>query len=151
MLDLLRIHVGMVIQTRSADRVFEDAYREHGFSNREFEVLICNYAWGEKYKRPGELARFLGMSPGGMTAVLDRLEAQGLITRTVAEDDGRSRRVEPTAEGLRVADLGLRAQLAWINDNVGEALDEDERATLLSLLAKLLDRSSPGYEPPPGQ
>jgi len=92
-------NVGMVIQTRSADRVFEDAYRKHGFSNREFEVLICNYAWGEKYKRPGELARFLGMSPGGMTAVLDRLEAQGLITRTVAENDGRSRRVEPTEEG----------------------------------------------------
>lgn len=49
-----------------------------------------------------------------------------------------------------MADLGLRAQLTWINENVGGALDENERTTFLSLLAKLLDRSSPGSEPPPG-
>ncbi|MGI9529094.1 MAG: MarR family winged helix-turn-helix transcriptional regulator [Acidimicrobiia bacterium] len=149
-LDLLRIHVGMVIQTRSADSVFEDVYKQHGFTNREFEVLVCNYAWGEKYKRPGDLASFLGMSPGGMTAVLDRLEARGLITRTVSEDDARSRRIEPTDEGLRVVDFGLRVQLDWINEHVGTVLDEEERQTYLRLLGKLLGSSSPGYVPPPG-
>jgi len=148
-LALLRIHVGMVIQTRSADRVFDDFYREHGFTNPEFEVLMCSYAWGEKYKRPGALADFLGMSPGGMTAVLDRLESRGLITRTVAEDDGRARRVEPTQEGLRLADLGLRAQLRWINEHIGSTLTKDEQGVFLGLIEKLLGASSPGYEPPP--
>lgn len=148
-LDLLRIHVGMVIQTRSADRVFDDMYREHGFTNTEFEVLMCNYAWGEKYKRPGALADFLGMSPGGMTAVLDRLESKGLITRTVAEDDGRARRVEATDEGLRLADFGLRIQLGWINEHIGSTLNREEQDVFLGLLGKLLDASSPGYEPPP--
>ncbi|MGI9642754.1 MAG: MarR family winged helix-turn-helix transcriptional regulator [Acidimicrobiia bacterium] len=149
-LDLLRIHVGMVIQTRSADHAFDDTYKQHGFTNREFEVLVCNYAWGEKYKRPGDLARFLGMSPGGMTAVLDRLESRGLITRSVSGEDGRSRRIEPTDEGLRIVDFGLRVQLDWINENVGRVLDEGEQATYLRLLGKLLSASSPGYTHPPG-
>lgn len=149
-LTLLRIHVGMVIQTRSADRVFEDIYKEYGFSNREFEVLICNYAWGEKYKRPGALADFLGMSPGGMTAVLDRLESKGLITRAIAKDDARSRWIEPTDEGLRLADLGLRSQLEWIDAHIGLTLSEEEQDVFLGLLGKLLGASSPGYVPPPG-
>lgn len=148
--DLLRIHVGMVIQTRSADGVFEGIYRTYGISNREFEVLICNYAWGDRYATPGALARFLGMSPAGMTAVLDRLESRGLITRSVDSDDGRSRRIAATDEGLRLADVGLRDQLRWIDSNIGTVLTVAEREVFLRLLGKLLERSSPGYEPPPG-
>jgi len=61
--DLLKIYVAGVIFGRAADRVFDEEYlRELGVSNREFEALITLFVWGAKYRKPGTLADFLGMS-----------------------------------------------------------------------------------------
>lgn len=58
--------------------------------------------------RPVELAERVGMTSGGMTKVIDRLEERGLIERDhEIEEDGRGVLVSLTSEGRRVADRVL--------------------------------------------
>lgn len=148
--DLLKIYVAGVIFGRAADRVFDTAYlRELGVSNREFEALITLHVWGSKYRQPGALSDFLGMSPSGMTALVDRLEARGLVEQAINPTDGRARLVHPTEEGYRVADSGLRIQLEWITETIGTALSPGEQSMLKELLHKVLRAINPGYESPP--
>ena len=148
--DLLKIYVAGVIFGRAADRVFDAEYlRELGISNREIEGLITLYVWGSKYRKPGALADFLGMSASGMTSLVDRLEARGLVERAPDPIDGRARLIHPTRKGVRLADSGLRIQLEWINDTIGTALTPAQELMLKELLHQVLGAINPGYESPP--
>ena len=148
--DLLKIYVAGVVFGRATDRVFNAEYlRELGISNREFEALITLYVWGVKYRKPGALADFLGISASGMTALTDRLEVQGLVARGLDPADGRARLIHPTEEGIRLADSGLRIQLEWINETIGHALTPAQVLMLSELLHQVLGAINPGYEPPP--
>ncbi len=147
---LLKIYVAGVIFGRATDRVFDEEYlRELGVSNREFEALITLFVWGAKYRKPGTLADFLGISASGMTSLVDRLEALGLVERAIDPTDGRARLVHPTKDGLRLADAGLRIQLTWINETIGEALTPAQALMLEELLHQVLGAINPAYQPPP--
>ncbi len=148
--DLLKIYVAGVIFGRAADRVFDTEYlRELGVSNREFEALIALYVWGSKYRKPGTLADFLGISASGMTTLVDRLEARGLVERAPDPIDGRARLINPTKKGVRLADSGLRIQLEWINETIGSALSPGQELMLKELLHQILRAINPDYESPP--
>lgn len=148
--DLLKIYVAGVIFGRVANRVFDTAYRrELGIANREFEALISLYVWGSKYRKPGALADFLGISPSGMTALVDRLEGRGLVEQRMDPTDGRARLIHPTEEGFRIADAGLRIQLQWINETIGTALSAGEQSMLKELLHRTLLAIDPTFESPP--
>jgi len=148
--NLLKIYVASIILGRAADRVFDTAYlRTLGISNREFESLITMFVWGHKYRKPGALAGFLGMSPAGITSLVDRLEQRGLVKRELDPADARVRLITPTDRGLELADAGLRLQLEWINETIGAALTEAQAAMLEELLYNVLQKVNPGYEPPP--
>ena len=145
--DLLKIYVAGVIFGRAADRVFDTEYlRELGISNREFEALITLYVWGAKYRKPGALADFLGISASGMTTLVDRLEARGLVERAPDPTDGRARLINPTKKGVRLADSGLRIQLEWINETIGSALSPAQELMLKELLNQVLRAINPDYE-----
>jgi DNA-binding MarR family transcriptional regulator len=49
--------------------------------------------------KPGALAAQLGLTPSGMTAVIDRLEGAGTLRRLADPADRRSQRLEVTAAG----------------------------------------------------
>jgi DNA-binding MarR family transcriptional regulator len=86
----------------------------------------------------GRLAERLGMSTGGDTPAVDRLEALGCIERSRNPADGRSTIVAITASGhgmLRRYTAALSAAL----EPVVAALGEDERETVLRFLAALGD------------
>jgi DNA-binding MarR family transcriptional regulator len=51
----------------------------------------------------GELAEAVGLSPGAVTTVLDRLEARGLVTRSRDPDDRRRVTLKMTPEANRLA------------------------------------------------
>lgn len=58
--------------------------------------------------RPVELAERVGMTSGGMTKVIDRLEERGLLERDhEVEEDGRGVLVSLTTEGRRTAERVL--------------------------------------------
>ncbi|RFS83202.1 MarR family transcriptional regulator [Actinomadura spongiicola] len=84
-----------------------------------------------------ELGRRVGLTQSAAARMVDGLEASGLATRRRGE--GRVVRVRLTQAGEDTVGDMLAARGAPLAD-VLDVLDDDERATLTALLAKLLTR-----------
>jgi DNA-binding MarR family transcriptional regulator len=115
-------------------RRFHETLEPHGFHPREFGLMTV------VMRRPGitqqELAGLAQIDPSTMVAVLDGLEARGLLERRVNADDRRRRAVHLTTQGEReLADLQREAQKTLAR--FLEPLSGDERDMLNRLLRKL--------------
>ena len=92
------------------------------------------------YRKPdgmlmSEISRFLLVSNGNVTGLVDRLVEQGLIDRQPSRIDRRAQIVRLTAEGRRFFRAMARENGDWIGDMFAE-LSQNEIETLLRLLAK---------------
>ncbi len=85
----------------------------------------------------GELAERLYLDPSNLTAVVDRLEALGLVERQIGVDDRRVKRIIVTAQGVSLCDEITNSLFA--EASVFDALDLGEQRTLFRLLSKLLE------------
>jgi len=85
----------------------------------------------------GELAALLAVSPATVTGSTDRLEARGLLTRTLDPDDRRSWRIALTAAGQALVQAHLSEHLAF-EERLLSPLTQDEITTLETLLRKLI-------------
>ncbi|MDD6142324.1 MAG: MarR family transcriptional regulator [bacterium] len=83
-----------------------------------------------------ELTQQLGIQPGSASEVIIKLESAGYITRTPSEKDRRTTVVLLTEAGTAAAQqaAALRAER---HEQMFDALNADEKETLLSLLEKL--------------
>ena len=85
---------------------------------------------------PGTLAERAGMSKQAMNQLLLSLEASGYITRSAADDDGRSRVVRFTKRGraayAKVADILREIEREWIAE-----LGSRQFADLKALLTRV--------------
>jgi len=84
-----------------------------------------------------ELARATLVTSGGMTPVLDQLEARGLILRQMDSEDRRARRISITEKGRSTINRALDQQIAR-HRALNAALLLEERETLSAILRKLL-------------
>jgi DNA-binding MarR family transcriptional regulator len=91
--------------------------------------------------RPGQnidfLARLLQISHPATVRLVDRLEAEGLVTRGPSRDDRRSRTLVLTGKGQRVALATARERLEGL-DEILAPLTTAERRQLEPLLEKLV-------------
>lgn len=86
----------------------------------------------------GQIAERLGMSTGGVTPALDRLERSGFVERSPNPADRRSSVVSITPDGqgvLRDASELLASEL----EEFIEELDERDRETILRFLVRAND------------
>ena len=90
---------------------------------------------------PSQVADRVLIPSATVTATLDLLERRGWIRRVPNPDDRRSTLVEITPDGRAVADQILPG-IRMLEKSVLSALTSDERAQLLDLLAKILDRAA---------
>jgi DNA-binding MarR family transcriptional regulator len=84
-----------------------------------------------------ELARAAMLTSGAMTAVLDRLEEQGLVRREIDGEDRRARRITITEKGRSVINRALDQRMAR-HRALNAALTLEEREALNTLMRKLL-------------
>lgn len=85
----------------------------------------------------GEIAEKLRLTRGGVSKIIDKLEAKRWIVRSTNAKDGRVQLLSPTRQGSRI--LPQLAEIANQNDReFFEGLDAGERATLRRLLGKLV-------------
>ncbi|WP_158088705.1 MarR family winged helix-turn-helix transcriptional regulator [Thermoactinospora rubra] len=103
--------------------VFHDALRaglaDLGLTYAEFDVLAALHRSGPPYRmKPSELSKSLFLTSGGTSNVLQRLAAAGYVEREDNPEDARSRWVQLTDEGRRVAvkalDVSVRAHDAVV-------------------------------------
>jgi DNA-binding MarR family transcriptional regulator len=108
----------------------------HGISIKEFDVLITLFNAPGDRLRMTELAERVVLTPSGVTHLVTRLEREGLVSRTVDEDDRRSFFAVMTRAGHR----RLRESRPTHNEVVRTHLTRRLTASQLATLGALWDR-----------
>jgi DNA-binding MarR family transcriptional regulator len=110
--------------------------RTHGQSLARFDVLSQLVRCDEEWVAVGTLAEMVMASSGNITALLDRMEADGLVERRASPTDRRSYQIRMTAAGRRLFDRMNRDHARW----VAEALDgiaPRDKDRLITLLVRV--------------
>jgi DNA-binding MarR family transcriptional regulator len=116
----------------------EAVFAEHGVTNPTFTMLVTlvriNQPGGISQRR---LANEMGLTPGTVSARVDRLVADALVVRSPDPADGRGSLVTLTGRGRDLFEAAVPAHLANQVRLLG-SLSAHEQATLAGLLRKLL-------------
>jgi MarR family 2-MHQ and catechol resistance regulon transcriptional repressor len=110
----------------------------HGLTAAEFAILEALYHVGPLLL--GELQRKILVSSGGVTYLVDRLAARGLVERRDCAEDRRARYAALTPEGEALI-ARIFPEHARVIARAVEGLDEGERAQATALLRKLGKRA----------
>lgn len=117
--------------------IFERVCRSSDVTLIQFRVLQLLGRLAPQAQEPWQLAQVLGIGSNHITMVLDRLEADGRVTRGPHPSDGRRRLVTMTASGAdRVAAISARVH-AVEQQLVADALTDDQQLQLQRLSAQL--------------
>ena len=108
--------------------------REHGTTLPRFDVMAALYRRREGVSM-SELSRLLLVSNGNATAVVERLEAEGLAERSPAPGDRRTVIAQLTDAGVIRFEALAEGHEAQVNDLLG-GLDSDDLDRLSALLKK---------------
>src|SRR5690242_4607801 len=131
----------MVLLTRLAKQVYRRSSEELlGMHLRH--LMTLSYVRDHDGGPQQELADALCMDANNIVLLLNELEDQGHVARRRDPTDRRRHLVELTPAGRRALDSAERAQEA-IEDEVLQALDAEERATLWHLLSRALYAAEP--------
>jgi len=97
--------------------------------------LFAIYSVGSRGELPmGKMADVLHCDPSNVTGIVDRLVAQGVITREEYPQDRRAKLLRLTDKGSEI----LQAVMVSLPEEMGcDKLDETELATLHTLLQKV--------------
>ena len=107
-----------------------------GISSGQIPVLLELSRWGELNQR--ELAERTRVTPATMSGTLKRMEKNGLIIRTVDENDARISRVRLTEEGRAQCENAKRIFDETCCQML-EGLDGESLCQLKSLLTRIQD------------
>jgi len=140
MSDLSKRRLKAWIRLLGVTRIAESHLREflrtgHATTLPRFDVMAALYR-----RRDGvtmsELSRLLLVSNGNATAVVDRLETDGLVRRTQSDSDRRTVFVALTPEGLQQFE-GLAAQHEAEVDKLFSGLSGEDLDALTAILKRM--------------
>ena len=110
---------------------------EHGLSVTDYDALLLLSRAGDDPLRRVDLADGLGLSPSGVTRLLDGLERQGLVGKATCAKDARVTYAVLTDAGRRRLEESSRSHIATIEAVFAERYDRAELEALADLLARL--------------
>lgn len=111
-------------------RLDEDLRRDHDLTLPEYECLLFLVEAPGRRMRMGEIADRILLSKSGVTRMVDRLVADGLVERTSCTTDARGAEAALTAEGVARLRVASRTHLKGVHDYFLSALDGPELAVL---------------------
>jgi DNA-binding MarR family transcriptional regulator len=103
----------------------------------QFRALVAMRRWGRQTGR--ELARRLGVTPGTLVPMFDRLEELGYVRRVPDHDDRRQTWLELTPKAQRLFERMWGMGAAKIAGAIAQLIPSD-RAELKRLLNQVADR-----------
>ena len=119
---------------------------EHGLGRSEFEALLRLARSPEGRLRMTDLAAQTNLSASGLTRLVDRLQARGLITRQADATDGRGLLAEVTAAGRALVLEVIPGHLEIIQQWYVDALSPAQLTALTDALRAVRSRVRPGAE-----
>jgi MarR family 2-MHQ and catechol resistance regulon transcriptional repressor len=112
----------------------EGQIAQHGLTTTEFGILEALHHKGPLLL--GEIQRKVLVTSGGITYLVDRLVAKGLVTREPSPDDRRARYAVLTPEGKQLIAQIFPAHAAFLTGMLS-TLNEREQGEVTALLRKL--------------
>ena len=135
-------------------RLEHDLVVEHDLPLASYDVLLHLAESPQRQLRMTDLADRVLLSRSGLTRLVDRLAAEGLVERRSCPSDARGTFTVLTEFGLERLRQAAPTHLQGVEEYVTARLSPDELETLGRLLSKLLPESelSPQYltDPSPG-
>jgi DNA-binding MarR family transcriptional regulator len=107
----------------------------HNISYPEYRVLTA--VQSQEELTLGELAAYVGLSPSGLTRLLDRLSGKGYATRVADSGDARASRVRVTEQGARLLEVIGTESVTYMQRLLNE-MPEPMRPLVASALQSLL-------------
>ena len=132
----LRLLRGGAAVRRLLDATLQAA---HGLTVVEYEALLLLSQAEERAMRRIDLARELGLTPSGVTRLLDGLEHDGLVEKGTCASDARVTYAVLTDAGMKKLHECAPAHYAAIERLIGERLSDEEVESLSGLLGRLSD------------
>jgi DNA-binding MarR family transcriptional regulator len=117
---LLHAHHDVV---QSLDRELRE---HHAVTFAEYDVLLRLGRAPERALRMSDLAERVLLSPSGVTRLVDRLTARGLLERRTDPGDARVALASLTTEGSRLLRLAARTHLRGIREHFTSRLTETQ-------------------------
>lgn len=115
---------------------FEPVFRKLGLTENSFHVLCLLMASEQGRASPSELSNLVGTSRANMTRILDLLEREGLVSRSVEVRDARRHTIEITDNGRHICSDAVPLMIAPLKRAFSD-LSPEEFATLTVLLRKV--------------
>ena len=117
------------IRLLRATRIVEGELRERlktrfGTTLPRFDVMSALYRQPEGMLM-GDLSRFLLVSNGNVTGIVDRLVADGLVMRSRRDGDRRTSIVRLTAKGVETFRAMAAAHEDWVAELLGDVGESD--------------------------
>jgi DNA-binding MarR family transcriptional regulator len=135
----LRAWLFLLKCSKRLEQEMSDRFREQfGSSLSRFDVLAHLDLAGEEGLSTSQLARRLLASKGNITRLLDRMEADGLITRKQHATDRRVSRIVLSAKGAKLFASMAPAHEHWAHEILA-ILPPERRDELVQLLRIVRD------------
>jgi DNA-binding MarR family transcriptional regulator len=115
----------------------------HGITFAEYDVLLRLGRAPERALRMSDLAERVLLSPSGVTRLVDRLTARGLLERRTDPTDARVALASLTTEGSRLLRRAARTHLRGIREHFTSRLT----GTQLREVAAGLEQVAGSHEP----
>ena len=127
-----------------AQRLIQERFAGHELRKQHYAVLASLADLGPASQGP--LADRLCLDRSDLDTVLDELEGRGLVLRTADATDRRRKIVQLTPAGETLL-AGLDDLVFAADDELLAGLSPDERATLVTLLQRILPPAESGHPP----
>ncbi|MDJ0952240.1 MAG: MarR family transcriptional regulator [Acidimicrobiia bacterium] len=130
---------GLLIEaTRRLTRVIETSLRDnHDLGLVEFEAMVRLGRSPERQMSMSDLAGQMVLTSGGVTRLVDRLAAAGLVERVSCPSDRRVHWAKLTDDGVTKVSVALETHLADLDDHFFSEMSESERAVTVPVLERL--------------
>ena len=134
---------------RVTRRLDEELRAEHDLSLAEYDTLIT-IAWSPGRRvRMRTLADSILLSKSGVTRLIDRLVADGLVERDTCLTDARGAEAVLTSAGLDRLRSASRTHLRGIADHFLDVVDPEDLPVVERAMARVADRAFPGGDGQP--
>lgn len=143
--DALITTFGLLLEAQAAlvRTLGRDLEADHGLPLSWYEVLLRIERTPGRRLRVRDLADALALTTGGMTRLLDRIEAGGLVQRQPDPGDRRSIHIVVTDAGRAALTRATVTHLRGLRSHLAEPLTARELAALDRTLRKLVPQAPP--------
>lgn len=126
---------------REVRGALERKLSSHGITAQQATLARLLRAWQRKKKpSPFQIAARLGTDGAGMTRLIDRLEAKGVVVRHVGDGDRRLISIELTPTGLAIAKKAAPT-FSSVNRQLLEGFSDNEVEKLTDMLRRLRENA----------